>query len=298
MAVASSGQRPLFLHYLHPALTAARPLQDVAILFSDVVGFTDVSSRLDARDVQRTLDEMYRQFDSLVDLWGLFRVEIIGDAFMAVSNMVEKHTDYVARLTGFAMDMLNTVRQLKFVDRERGTLEELELRIRIGIHAGPVVATVLGGDRPRFTLIGDTVNTSSRMESSSQPMRIHMSRAAAILLRKQNDDMGRCLKSRGEIDVKGKGRMRTYWFVVSPWPRQEKGGEGPGSRSSACFCPRLGSLASIAFHLRHRCPRTWRPQPWARARLRRLRQPYTDRSTRCGGPSITRCWTITARGHP
>ncbi|KAK3238909.1 hypothetical protein CYMTET_51119 [Cymbomonas tetramitiformis] len=180
----------------------------VTIFFSDIVGFTDISQELTALQVMDMLDRLYSKFDAVARKHGVFKVETIGDAYMAVSNLIIKREDHTKQICDFALDLVavaNTVQVLEG-DVEHGTVQ-----IRAGFHSGPVVASVVGSLNPRFCLFGDTVNTASRMESTSEKNRIHMSQNAAVLLQRQAQFSGLFVTCRGEIPVKGKGMMETYW---------------------------------------------------------------------------------------
>lgn len=197
----------------------------MAVLFSDIAGYTQISAALDPFELQRVLNGLYSEYDVLVDRHGLFRLEIVGDAYIVVANLHEQYPDYMVRLALFAQDMARTASSVHF---QSANGDRLPVRLRIGIHAGPVVATVLGSDRPRFTLVGDTMNTASRMESTSIPGRIQMSAVAAALLRAQSLELSKSLEPRGELDIKGKGRMLTFFLKVggrsvcpAPWPCME-----------------------------------------------------------------------------
>jgi len=192
----------------------------VTIFFSDIVGFTDISSTLPAIKISDMLDRLYFKFDELSQAHDVFKVETIGDAYMAVTNLVKDQSgDHVERIANFAIDALKAANET-VIDKDNP--DRGYVNIRVGFHSGSVVANVVGSRNPRYCLFGDTVNTASRMESNSKENRIHCSERAANLLRSQ--DPGIPISSRGKIEVKGKGEMLTYWVNEGPHaPKRSKG---------------------------------------------------------------------------
>ncbi|XP_055377567.1 soluble guanylate cyclase 88E [Condylostylus longicornis] len=173
----------------------------VSILFSDVVTFTEICSRITPMEVVSMLNAMYSIFDTLTERNNVYKVETIGDAYMVVSGAPEKDTNHAEKVCDMALDMIDAIQDLK--DPSTGQ----HLRIRVGVHSGAVVAGIVGLKMPRYCLFGDTVNTASRMESSSIAMKIHISEPTKLLL-SQLYKVG----ERGEVDVKGKGAMKTFWL--------------------------------------------------------------------------------------
>ena len=180
----------------------------VTIFFSDIVGFTDISSTLDPLKVSDMLDRLYNRFDKLSDKHDVFKVETIGDSYMAVTNLTKWQPDHCKRIVNFAMDAVVAAAEV-LIDEDDPSLGHVN--IRVGFHSGPVVSNVVGSRNPRYCLFGDTVNTASRMESNSEANRIHCSEEAAKILQQWHPDVK--LDLRGDINVKGKGRMKTYWVV-------------------------------------------------------------------------------------
>ena len=171
---------------------------NVTVLFADLVGFTTHASKHTPEEVVRMLNELFSLFDKLAEQHGLEKIKTIGDAYMVVAGIPQPVADHALAIAHMARDMLDG---LVAYTRRTGS----ELSIRIGIHSGAVVAGVIGTKKFIYDLWGDTVNTASRMESSGIPGRIQVSDVTARLLREHFE-----LEERGEIEVKGKGKMRTY----------------------------------------------------------------------------------------
>ncbi|XP_037956727.1 soluble guanylate cyclase 88E [Teleopsis dalmanni] len=173
----------------------------VSILFSDVVTFTEICSRITPMEVVSMLNAMYSIFDKLTERNTVYKVETIGDAYMVVAGAPEKDANHAERVCDMALDMVEAITDLK--DPSTGQ----HLRIRVGVHSGAVVAGIVGLKMPRYCLFGDTVNTASRMESTSAAMKVHVSESTKDFLGPSYK-----LSERGEIEVKGKGAMKTYWL--------------------------------------------------------------------------------------
>ncbi|KAJ9601076.1 hypothetical protein L9F63_000811 [Diploptera punctata] len=173
----------------------------VSILFSDVVTFTEICSRITPMEVVSMLNAMYSIFDTLTERNNVYKVETIGDAYMVVSGAPEKELNHAEKVCDMALDMVEAITDLK--DPSTGS----HLQIRVGVHSGAVVAGIVGLKMPRYCLFGDSVNTASRMESTSEAMKIHISQSTRDLLSPKY-----IVTERGEIQVKGKGSMKTYWL--------------------------------------------------------------------------------------
>eukprot|EP00980_Cylindrotheca_fusiformis_P012051 scaffold2863_cov114-Cylindrotheca_fusiformis.AAC.3 len=202
----------IFPRHIAEALRDGRAVEPehrdmVTIYFSDIVGFTQLSAELPPRKVALLLNRLYTKFDALSRKYDVFKVETIGDAYMAVTNLVkDQEKDHAKRIAEFAIDAIREANDT-LVDEE----DPLKgyLNIRVGFHSGSVVADVVGTRNLRYCLFGDSVNTASRMESSSKANRIHCSLASAEILAKQCPSLP--VKSRGLVPIKGKGEMHTCW---------------------------------------------------------------------------------------
>ncbi|MEW2915921.1 adenylate/guanylate cyclase domain-containing protein [Ruegeria sp. ANG10] len=155
---------------VEPSGTIADKLPQVAILFADIVDFTPRAAKLPPVDVVAFLNKIFSAFDSLAEKHGLGKVKTIGDAYMAAAGMPNPCNDPVHRVAEMALDVQITVAQMS-PDFAKG------LQIRIGLHAGPVVAGVIGNRKPFYDVWGDTVNSASRMESNGEPGRIQVTSA-------------------------------------------------------------------------------------------------------------------------
>ncbi|XP_062845261.1 atrial natriuretic peptide receptor 2 [Trichomycterus rosablanca] len=184
----------------------AEAFDSVTIYFSDIVGFTSMSAESTPLQVVTLLNDLYTCFDAIIDNFDVYKVETIGDAYMVVSGLpVRNGKLHTREIAGMSLALLEQVKSFKIRHRPND-----QLWLRIGIHTGPVCAGVVGLKMPRYCLFGDTVNTASRMESTGEALRIHVSSATKEVL----DEFGYFdLQLRGDIEIKGKGTMRTYWLM-------------------------------------------------------------------------------------
>jgi guanylate cyclase len=177
---------------------------EVSILFADVVDFTPLSSRLDAREVVGLLDRLFTNFDELVDRYEVEKIKTIGDCYMVAAGVPRQRPNHAHALAGLALEMRECAKSC-LPDRDGHNL-----RLRIGISSGPVVAGVIGRRRFLYDLWGDTVNMASRMESHGTPDEIQITRSTWELL-----DDHFVTEPIGVVDVKGKGKTET-WRLVGP----------------------------------------------------------------------------------
>jgi len=180
------GQRSVALH------------GEVTILFADVVGFTELSSRLLPSQLLDVLEEIFGTFDQLARQHGVEKIKTIGDAYMAIAGAPTVVDRQVERMAHFAIDI---VQACKAVSVSSG----FDLSVRVGIHTGPVIAGVIGSSRLCYDLWGDSVNTAQRIESQGEPNAISVSEPVYFKLRHLF-----VLEDRGLVDLKGKGPTRTF----------------------------------------------------------------------------------------
>jgi PAS domain S-box-containing protein len=186
----------------HPLSTAiAEHYEEVSILFADIVGFTSLSARLDAIAIVNLLNRIFSTFDQLAEQLGLEKIKTIGDAYMVASGLPNPRTDHAEAIAEMALEMTTAMQQF---EQEL----DLNLKLRIGINSGIVVAGVIGKKKFIYDLWGDAVNVASRMESLGEPGSIQVTESTYQLLKESYE-----LRSRGSITVKGKGMMNTYWLV-------------------------------------------------------------------------------------
>lgn len=183
----------------------AQQFEDVAILFADIVGFTPLSAQMSPIQLVNLLNGVFSAFDKLADRYGLEKIKTIGDAYMVVSGLPrpQEKTPEASpcRIAEMALAMQEAMQDFHTESGE-------SLQLRIGINAGPVVAGVIGIKKFSYDLWGDAVNVASRMESQGKPGKIQVT---AELYERLKDRF--IFEKRGEIEVKGRGEMTTYWLV-------------------------------------------------------------------------------------
>ncbi len=173
---------------------------EVSVLFADIVGFTPMSAAISAEELVGRLNALFRRFDTLAERHAVEKIKTIGDAYMVVAGVPDPCPDHAQRIGTLALDFMDAVSE---INRERA----LDLKIRIGIHSGAVIAGVIGTRKFAYDLWGDTVNTASRMESSGVPGKIHLSGATAELLGPSH-----LVVRRGPVEVKGRGIVETFFL--------------------------------------------------------------------------------------
>ncbi|XP_078385370.1 atrial natriuretic peptide receptor 1 isoform X3 [Cetorhinus maximus] len=185
--------------------TQAQNYASATIFFSDIEGFTQLSSTSTPYQVVELLNKLYTTFDEIIDNYDVYKVETIGDAYMVVSGVPKENgIGHASEIASMALDLVAVCNTFKIPHKP-----QTKLKIRAGIHSGPVVAGVVGTKMPRYCLFGDTVNTASRMESTSQALKIQCSSSTNMLLEQFG---GYVLICRGTLQIKGKGDMVTYWL--------------------------------------------------------------------------------------
>lgn len=180
--------------------TIADNFEEVTVLFADIVGFTELSARFPPAQVVELLNRIFSAFDELSDYYGLEKIKTIGDAYMVVGGLPTPRPDHAEATANMALDMQQVI--TKFNNQNNQTLS-----IRIGINTGPVVAGVIGIKKFSYDLWGDTVNIASRMESQGLPDKIQVTE---FTYKKLQDNY--LFEERGTIQVKGKGKMTTYFL--------------------------------------------------------------------------------------
>ena len=212
---------------------------DVTILFADIKGFTSMSAALHPRQVMLLLNDLFHKFDDLLETYDVYKVETIGDCYVVAAGLFDRMDESMTveecmqRRKGHPLghaspfpcrrrdggwgklggrDPHHAPKMLQFALALAEAAAEVEnpldggrVEVRIGIHSGPVYSGVVGRKMPRFCLFGDTINTASRMESTGEAGRIHVSSSTASLLE------GVAWEER-TIQVKGKGEMKTFFY--------------------------------------------------------------------------------------
>ena len=180
----------------------------------DLKGFTGWSSTRTPVEVFDLLEAIFGAFDKLAARRKVFKVETIGDSYVAVAGLPEAQPDHAVIMAKFARDCLLDFSLV--INRLADTLgsDTANLEMRVGLHSGSTTGGVLRGEKGRFQLFGDTVNTASRMESTGVPGRIHCSQATADALSAKGKSSW--LSPRNEkVVAKGKGEMQTYFVDPS-----------------------------------------------------------------------------------
>ncbi len=172
-----------------------------SVMFADIVGFTNWSAGMEVKELAGHLNRLFQLFDELALEHGVEKIKTIGDAYLCVAGLPEPCADHARRIAQMALGMMKRVNE---------AYPNGDIRLRIGIHAGEVIAGVLGKNKYAYDLWGDTVNTASRMEAFGLAGKIHCTESFRNLLH-----TAFVFERRGEVEIKGKGKMET-WLLLAP----------------------------------------------------------------------------------
>lgn len=187
-------------------ISEPQKFDDVTVYFSDIVGFTRVSATLDPKKLIQELNDIYSAFDDIMLKHGCERIKTIGDAYLAVCGMPQKNSRHAEMMLRASLEVI------QFIEK-RNLTSQLKWSMRIGLHSGIVVGGIVGVKKYIYDVFGDTINTASRMESNSAPMRVNISQETYLLVKgidfiKSN---GITFEEREPIHVKGKGDTVMYF---------------------------------------------------------------------------------------
>jgi class 3 adenylate cyclase len=241
------GDMPLASYDGDP-MNLPKPIADLypntTVLFADIAGFTAWSSEREPEQVFTLLQAVYHGFDTLAKGRDVFKVETIGDWYVAVTGLPEPQEDHAVRMVKFARECMTKMQEItKTLEVGLGP-DTGDLYLRIGVHSGPVTAGVLRGEKSRFQLFGDTVNTAAIIGSTSKPKKIQISQSTADLVKEGGKEYW--IGEREEkVQVKGKGDMQTYWVIPRTGATTIMGPSVPGMISRSSLTPSVISRSSI-----------------------------------------------------
>ncbi|MBD2296551.1 adenylate/guanylate cyclase domain-containing protein [Anabaena sphaerica FACHB-251] len=179
----------------------ANRFDEVTILFADLVNFTGLAAQISPIELVNSLNQIFSSFDRLAEFYGLEKIKTIGDAYMVVGGLPTPRSDHAIAVAQMALDMQQSISQFK-------TATGQSFQLRIGINTGSVVAGVIGLKKFSYDLWGDAVNLASRMESHGVVGKIQVSETTYLHLKDEYE-----LEKRGEIQVKGRGEVTTYFLI-------------------------------------------------------------------------------------
>jgi len=180
--------------------TEPESFQEVTMYFSDIVSFTKASNSLDPKYLIEELNDIFTTFDNIMESYDCERIKTIGDAYMGVCGLPAPNENHAENIARASIDIVKAL-------HARNETSEQTWRIRVGIHTGKVTGGVVGIKKYIYDVFGDTVNTASRMESNSEPMRINVSDKTYEILKEKFD-----FEKRELIEVKGKGTFQMYFL--------------------------------------------------------------------------------------
>jgi len=201
------GETPIADHY-----------EEASVIFIDIVGFTKLSSRANPQDMVRMLNDIFSIFDKISAKYGLEKIKTIGDCYMAAAGIPIRRDDHANVVAQMAIEAIDAMEGYSYnhhaIDTKLKNIEG-ELKFRVGLDCGPIVAGVIGEQKFIYDLWGDMVNTASRMESNGVIGRIQCTDRFQRKIGSKAQKLGIRFRERGEIEIKGKGMMKTFFLEKS-----------------------------------------------------------------------------------
>jgi class 3 adenylate cyclase len=192
--------KPIAERLMRGEINISSSYEAVTIIFSDLVGFTKMSSQKSPADLVKLLNDLVSRFDRRADELGVLKIKTIGDSYMAAGGLPIPRSDHAHIVADFALGMIE---DLKAFNSENNA----ELELRIGMNTGPVVAGVIGFTKFAYDLWGNSVNTASRMESTSEVGKIQITKMTRDLIANDFE-----IQDRGMIECKGLGEVETFFL--------------------------------------------------------------------------------------
>jgi class 3 adenylate cyclase len=180
--------------------TEPQLFENVTICFVDIVNFTQKSATISPSVLIDELNQIFTAFDNIIEKYSCERIKTIGDSYMAVSGLPVPDPRHAYQIVTCCIEMIRFI-------RKRNTQSPYIWEIRVGIHSGEVIAGVVGVKKYIYDVFGDSINTASRMETNSEPMKINISETTWNLVKDEFDT-----EPREELEVKGKGKLRMYFL--------------------------------------------------------------------------------------
>jgi len=184
--------------------TVPELFDQVSIMFTDLVNFTEISSSLEPKYLIGELSDLFFGFDCIIEKYGCTRIKTIGDSYMAVCGLPDQDPDHARKIVQAGLECLEYL-------SKRNEYSPIQWKMRVGVHSGPVVAGIVGVRKYIYDIFGDSVNVASRMESSSNEMRVNVSEET---YNRTKDDF--VYETRAPQRVKGKGMMNMYFAQPAP----------------------------------------------------------------------------------
>jgi len=182
--------------------TEPKVYNEVTACFIDIVNFTQKSTRIAPVELINELNQIFTAYDNIIEKYGCERIKTIGDSYMAVAGLPDYNPRHAVKIVRCCLEMIRFI-------QERNTVSKYQWEIRAGVHSGEVIAGVVGVKKYIYDVFGDTINTASRMESNSEPMKVNISESTYALVKSDFKT-----EYRGELEVKGKGKLKMYFVVT------------------------------------------------------------------------------------